>query len=71
MSKPSLFEALFRKDEQRKIYDNGKLGIAEKDTFDIPANYSPCDDGLQALPDAEDILYPEDENLLEADDAFF
>lgn len=55
----------------RKIYDNGKLGIAEKDTFDIPANYSPCDDGLQALPDAEDILYPEDENLLEADDAFF
>ena len=26
MSKPSLFEALFRKDEQRKIYDNGVKG---------------------------------------------
>ena len=55
----------------RKIYDNGNLGITEKDTFDIPATYSPCDDGLQALPNAEDILYPEDENILEADDAFF
>ena len=55
----------------RKIYDSKKFGIAEKDTFAIPHDYRPCDNDLLSLPSAESILHPEEEEVVDADEAFF
>lgn len=55
----------------RKIYNNRQLGIAEADTFAIPHGYSPCDNDLMALPSAEAILYPEEEEYIDFDEDFF
>lgn len=55
----------------RKIYNSGKFGISEKDKFDIPEDYQPCDNDLMELPSAESILYPEEEEITEYDEVFF
>lgn len=55
----------------RKVYDNKLLGITEQDAFAIPSDYSPCDNELMALPSAEDILFPSDDNMVDADEEFF
>ena len=55
----------------RKIYNNRQLGIAETDTFAIPHGYSPCDNDLMALPSAEALLYPEEDDVIDFDEDFF
>ena len=55
----------------RKIYNNRQLGIAEADTFAIPNGYSPCNNDLMALPSAESILFPEEEEIIDYDEDFF
>ena len=55
----------------RKIYGSRLFGIAERDSFAIPRGYSPCDNELMSLPSAESILYPEEEEMVDADEAFF
>ncbi|MCH5175075.1 MAG: penicillin-binding protein [Prevotellaceae bacterium] len=55
----------------RKIYNSRQLGIAETDTFAIPRGYSPCDNDLMALPSAEAILFPEEEEYIDFDEDFF
>lgn len=55
----------------RKIYNNKKLGIYESDKFDIPEDYQPCSSDLMTLPSAESILHPEEEEVIDADEAFF
>lgn len=55
----------------RKVYDTPSLGIREKDTFDIPADYQPCDTELEELPNATDVLSPIEEDPVEYDEVFF
>ena len=55
----------------RKIYNSKKLGIYESDKFDIPEDYQPCTSDLMTLPSAESILHPEEEEVIDADEAFF
>ena len=55
----------------RKIYDSKKLGIYENDKFDIPEDYQPCSSDLMTLPSAESILHPDEEEYIDADEAFF
>ena len=55
----------------RKIYNSRQLGIAEADTFAIPSGYSPCNSELMALPSAEDLLFPEEEDYIDYDENFF
>lgn len=55
----------------RKIYNSHQLGIEEADTFAIPHGYSPCNNELYALPSAEDILYPEEDDPIDFDEDFF
>lgn len=55
----------------RKIYNTNLLGISEKDKFDIPADYQPCDNDLMDLPSAEGILHPIEEEVIDYDEEFF
>jgi len=51
----------------RKVYNNGKLGVLEKDTFAIPKDYRFCSSDLDDLPPAID---PVREEVIEIDDDF-
>ena len=55
----------------RKIYDSKLFGIGEKDKFNIPEDYQPCDNELMELPSAESILHPVEEDPVEYDEEFF
>ena len=55
----------------RKIYNAQLLGISEKDKFDIPSDYQPCDNDLMDLPSAEAILHPTEEEEVDYDEEFF
>lgn len=51
----------------RKVYDNGKLGVLETDTFSIPKNYRFCHTDLDTLPPAVD---PKPVERIEIDEEF-
>ena len=55
----------------RKIYNSKLLGISEKDKFDIPEGYQPCDNDLMSLPSAEGMLHHVEEDRVEYDEEFF
>ena len=55
----------------RKIYNSKLFGISEKDKFDIPEDYQPCENELMSLPSAEGLLNPVEEDQVEYDEAFF
>jgi hypothetical protein len=47
------------------------LGISEKDKFDIPEDYQPCENDLMGLPSAEGLLHPIEEDRVDYDEEFF
>jgi penicillin-binding protein 1A len=55
----------------RKIYNSKLLGISEKDKFDIPEDYQPCENDLMGLPSAEGLLHPIEEDRVDYDEEFF
>lgn len=55
----------------RKVYNSKQFDISEKDAFDIPKDYQPCDNDLMDLPSAEAILHPVEEDVVEYDEEFF
>lgn len=54
-----------------KIYKRSYLGITQDDKFDVPESYQPCQSDLNALPTAESILNPEEEEVVDTDEEFF
>ena len=51
----------------RKVYNNGKLGVLESDTFSITKDFDPCYSALRELPPA---ILEEPEPTIEIDDEF-